>query len=92
MDCTKWIYKDEVNYVLIKQKQITQGVTVLNNISLASDHRMVQRKIEIPGKPDRRKYFKKHRNKIDKKDQDRTALLNTIPKSNKQQTQPSSTM
>lgn len=55
--------KNEIDYVLTKTKEIVKDVTVLNNFSTGSDHRLVRTKIAINLKMER--YLKiKRRNPI----------------------------
>lgn len=44
--------------ILTKNNQIINDVTVVHNISLGSDNRLVRIKVIFPRKPDRRKYLR----------------------------------
>ncbi|XP_072378028.1 uncharacterized protein [Diabrotica undecimpunctata] len=56
--------KNEIDYILSKEKNIVQEVAVINMISVVSDHRIIRAKIKINATTDRQK-FKPSKKEID---------------------------
>lgn len=64
----KWIYsypdrtiKNEINYILTKDRKLVEDITVINTVSNCSNHKMVGAKIRINTKRPKKiyRYYKK---------------------------------
>lgn len=55
--------KNEIDFIISNRKEIVHDVTVLNNFSIGSDHRMIRSKISINSKAERSKMIRRENKK-----------------------------
>lgn len=60
-----WEIKNEIDFIISDNTQIIQDVTVLNTVSVGSDHRMVRAKIYVNTKKDRIRNLTQRKAQID---------------------------